>query len=387
MTEMTAWANSFAAAQRAPEELVPWVDRATSAVLAGVPETTDPDLADLVRRAVEQHWLAFLDWMFSEEPFELVPAAAEAAVELARRHHGLPTLLRIYRIAQEASWEFAIDVVHHAPQELDHEALLVWFWSRAGAWFNASIDASVLLHQAEATRIQQRGDAQRFETVARLLDDPSAMDPTAVSAALGGHPLTGPHVALVAHALTSDALALLEPTLHRLARHRGRSLLVRPGGREVWMWLPAPPQPVAIDPSIRVTVGGPAPGLDGFVAAHRDAVAAQRVALHDRRARTLTAYDDVAALALLRLDPPTAERFTRRVLGHLAEPGSAILRETARVVLTTPGGSAAVSGRLGVHPNTVRYRLGQLERILGGPLVERTGDLLLALDYFDAFLA
>lgn len=401
MTEMAAWAASFATAQRSPGEVVSWVDRTSAAVLSGVEEVAASDLAGLLHQAVEEHWLAFLDRMFSDEPFELVEPARQLAVELARRHLGLPVLLRIYRVAQEASWDFATDVVRHAPGDLDHEALLIWFWSKAGAWFNASVDQSVLLHQTEAARIQQRGDAQRYEVVARLLGgDVAAEDPAVVSAALGGHPVSGSHVALIAHALTADAIAHLEPALLRVATRIGpaRPVLVRPGGREVWAWLPAATRPLAspgptpeptsvdLDPAIRVTLGGPATGLGGFVSAHRDAVTAQRVALADRRARSVTAYDDVAVLALLAADREAAERFVSRTLGRLAEPAAASLRETARAVLTTPGGATAVATRLGVHPNTVRYRVGQAERLLRGALPELAGDLLVALDYYDAFL-
>jgi hypothetical protein len=392
VTEMTSWAQSFAAAQRAPGELVPWVERTSAAILAGVPEIADSDLAPLIHRAVEEHWLAFLDGLFSEASFALVGSAGEAAVELARRHLGLPVLLRIYRIAQETSWDFAIDVIRHAPADLDHEALLVWFWGRAAAWFNASVDASVLLHQAEVARIRQAGDAERFEIVTELLAGTG--DPVTASARLGGHPLTGPQVGLVAHALTAEATAHLEPALLRVAARLGRArpLVVRPGGREVWAWLATGrtdlgAEPIGVDGDVRVTLGGPMPGLDGFVAAHRDAIAAQRVALADRRGYLVTAYEDVAALALLAGDHPAAERFARRTLGALAEPSAGVLRETARAVLSTPGGAAAIASRLAVHGNTVRYRVGQLERLLGRPLPERAGDLLLALDYYDAFLA
>ena len=51
------------------------------------------------------------------------------------------------------------------------------------------------------------------------------------------------------------------------------------------------------------------------------------------------------------------------------------------------GASDRLAERLGVHKNTIRYRVAQAERLLGHPLRERAGDLLLALDYHDAFLA
>lgn len=392
MSELTEWAESFATEASAPELVTEWVDRTCGAIEDSVAEIGRNDLSDALRAAVEEHWLAFLGQVLHDEqkPFELVDAARVLVVEAARRHLDLPVVLQVYRVAQESSWDYAIDVVRQAPSAVDHEALLVWLWGRAVAWFNSSIEQSVLVHQAETQRIRQRGDADRYQVVAGLLADRPA-EPADVAAALGGYPVSGSHVALVAHAPTADDVAGLEPAVLELARRgsAGQPLVVRPGGRELWAWLPARSLPAvpAEDPAgPRITLGGPARGLDGFVTAHRDAVVAQRVALAPGWRRRVTAYADVAALALIAQDQERAERFARDVLGGLAAPEADVLRSTVRVVLTTPGGSAAIAARLNVHANTVRYRIGQAERLLGFPLASRAGDLLLALDYVEAFL-
>lgn len=391
MTELTRWLESFAETHRDEDNVVSWVDRIVVAIVEGVAELPD-DLRPMVVETVEQHWLAFLDRVSTEAEFELVPAARQLPVELARRHLELPVLLRIYRVAQEASWEFAVEVVGNAPAELDHEALLVWFWGKAVQWFNSSVEKSVLLHQQEVSRIRQRGDAQRYEAVAGLLSG-RAEDPTELSAALGGYPVSGSHIALIARAMTADSIASLEPALMHLAGQigRARAVLVRPGGREVWAWVHSGTlpelDPADIDPSaVRVTAGGPADTVEGFAEAHRDARDAQSVALAAGRRKPLTCYDDVAALTLLAQDHRAAERFTRRTLRGLADGGAGKLRQTARAALSTPGGTESVATSLGVHKNTVRYRVGQAERLLGHPLQTRAGDLLLALDYYDAFV-
>jgi DNA-binding PucR family transcriptional regulator len=100
----------------------------------------------------------------------------------------------------------------------------------------------------------------------------------------------------------------------------------------------------------------------------------------------VTAYDDVAALVLIAHDPAAAERFARTTLRGLAEPPHDRLRETVREVLTSAETADRLAERLGIHKNTIRYRVAQAERLLGRPLRERAGDLLLALDYHDAFL-
>ncbi|HQV20129.1 MAG TPA: helix-turn-helix domain-containing protein, partial [Gordonia sp. (in: high G+C Gram-positive bacteria)] len=135
----------------------------------------------------------------------------------------------------------------------------------------------------------------------------------------------------------------------------------------------------------RLTVGGPAAGLAGFIAAHRDALMAQRVALSPVREVAVTEYSQVAALTLLALDHESAARFARDTLGPLADSDQRHLRDTVRIVLTSPESADVVAARLGVHKNTVRYRVQQAERMLDRPLQTGAGDLLLAIDYLDAF--
>ena len=394
MTEISAWLAAFADDQRRPEEVARWAAATADAILADG-EVDLADLRPLLLKAVEEHWYAFLDRItLPDAEFELVPTARAIALEAARRHLGLPLLLKVYQRAQEASWDFAVQVVGQAPDDLDHEALLVWFWTKATAWFGSSVEQSVLIHQTETNRIRQRGDARRFEVVSEALDTRS-VSPTELSAALDGHPINIPgHVALVAHALTADSIEQLESALTAVIRRAGhaRAVLVRPGGREMWAWLALGERPDAmsgngIDPTaVRVTLGVGGSGLDGFVAAHLDAQAAQRVALAPGRQEPVTAYDDVAALVLVAHDPAAAERFTRTTLRGLADAPHDRLRETVREVLTSAETADRLAERLGIHKNTIRYRVAQAERLLGRPLRERAGDLLLALDYHDAFL-
>jgi hypothetical protein len=387
--ELATWVTEFIAAERAPDHLDAWVARTWAAIAVDVPQiAADEDLAALIRTAISQHWQAFLDQLSGDEAaFRLVPAAVELAHELARRHVDLTPLFAIYRAAQRSSWTYATDVVQAAPASLDHEAILVIFWTQAAQWLDASVEESLRLHQVEAARIERRGDAQRFEAVRSLLAG-EERDPRELSAALGGYPITGSHVALVLTALTPEALATLEPTAAVLASGLGsrHPLVVRPSGRELWCWVATGALATleVDDARIRVTAAGPHAGLDGFVLAHQEARAALPAAL--ARTSTVTTYDEVAAITLLHADPAAAERFTRRVLGPLAEPEQAHLRHTALTVLGTPGSADHVAAVLGLHKNTVRYRIAQVERLIGRPLAQRSGELALALEYADTFL-
>lgn len=388
-----AWLLGFAAGEAQPDQVEAWVDRVAGAVLLGVPELDrHDDLAELVRATVREQWVAFLAGI-AEPPAEhaLVGTAVDLAAALARRRLDLPVLLAAYRAAQREAWAYAIGVTRQAPADIDRAGVLVELWSRAGDWLDHATSASILVHQDEARRIARSGTAQRFELVRSLLAgaEPDARE---LGLALAGYPITGRHTALVLRAAGAEAMSRLEPTAHALVdRNPGRALHVEPGGRELWLWLSGDAQPptstdIAVPDGLLVAVGSPAEGIDGFRLSHEEALAAMRLALAQPAPGAVTHYERVAPLTFLAAEPAAARRFVRRSLAALADdvPGRDRLRETVLVVLGSAGVDEAAQ-RLGVHKNTVRYRVGQAEELLGHPLSERRGDVELALRYLEAF--
>lgn len=400
------WLLAFLDDELTPQRTDAWVAVTTDAILTALPELAgDEELSDLVRGTVAEQWRAFLHTtrahLTGADPrtasdFELPPAAAELATAMARHRIELPALLTAYRIAQREAWTYATAVLSAAPPEVDRAGLLVEVWGRAGQWLDASTEASILVHAEERRRLQRSGAARRYDAIHRLLDG-EVTDPHELSAQLDGYPVSDHHVALVLRALTADAIGGLEPTALSLAGRisPGTPLLVEPGGHELWCWVASRSVPdlttgCRLRSGVRVGIGGPARGMDGILTAHQDARAAVGVALASRAAEAdlPTHYDDVAALALLAADPAAAERFTRRTLRGLADddPSTARLRATVLAVLRG-GSSEEVADLLGVHKNTVRYRVGQAEELIGHPIGCRRGDLELALRYFETFLA
>ncbi|BBH16110.1 ABC transporter substrate-binding protein [Nocardioides baekrokdamisoli] len=396
-----AFIMEFIARELEPERVEAWVARVAEYVAQGAPDlASDPELATMLLDTVRDQWRTFVQTVLpakesAQVRFQLVPSATAIAVEVARRRLDLGVLVNAYRMAQRAAWDYATGVVAGLPEDLDHAELLIRFWSAAGAWLDATVEQSILLHQNETRRIQQRGDAQRFDLVKRVLDG-GVIEPREMSAGLGGYAVTGSHVAVILVADGADSIAHLEATAVRLAERLGapRPLLVQPGGRELWCWvsgvdaarivgLPG----AEILPGIRVTVGGPHAGVDGFVAAYEDARRAQRLALAPRAPRVLV-YDDVAAIALLAADP-AAEAYVRRTLGKLAsdEPAIVRLRETVAAYADSCGSVADVAERFDLHKNTVRYRLDQAAKLVGLPFDGNASAVGLAIAYYDALLA
>jgi DNA-binding PucR family transcriptional regulator len=134
------------------------------------------------------------------------------------------------------------------------------------------------------------------------------------------------------------------------------------------------------DPSIRVAVGEPDHGLDGFRQTHRQAVRTQDLALAARPGNRLTTFADAGAVALLAADIPAARSWVWATLGDLARDDDqhARLRDTLLVFLST-GSYTATAARMTLHKNSVQYRIRKAEEALGSPIGDRRSDVELAL--------
>lgn len=105
-------------------------------------------------------------------------------------------------------------------------------------------------------------------------------------------------------------------------------------------------------------------------AAYSQARRAAQVGLETNAAGAVIAFDSLGVLRLLSLIPDSGElrSYLGDVLGPLV-PGGATdhseLRETLGVLLLTNLNVAAAARTLHVHYNTLRYRIGKLEQILG----------------------
>lgn len=126
-------------------------------------------------------------------------------------------------------------------------------------------------------------------------------------------------------------------------------------------------------------LGEPVRGLTGWRLTHRQAQAAQVVAL--RRPQTLTHYADVALLAAALNDETLAESLSDIYLAPLddARSGGAALRETLRAYLAAEHNVSAAAVALGVVRSTVENRLRTVEERLDRPVHACLAELEVAL--------
>jgi purine catabolism regulator len=117
-------------------------------------------------------------------------------------------------------------------------------------------------------------------------------------------------------------------------------------------------------------ISRPVSSLSELPAAYSQARRAAQVGLQTQVSGAVTSFDSLGVLRLLSLIPDSAElrSYLSEVLGPLVPGGGAEqsdLLETLRVLLEANLNVAEAARSLHFHYNTLRYRIGKLERLLG----------------------
>lgn len=393
------WLLAYVAEQAQPEQVDPWVGRVYDAILAEIPDIPAIDgLDELLRTTIREHWMAFLaDFAQPSQHFHLVGAAQRLSALVADLQLPLEQLIQFYRVAQQEVWVYVSDLIKDLPpSDFDRADLLVFFWNRAGVWLDKSISASIDVYQSARSRVLAGAAAQRYESVKAILAGELG-DAREASAALGGYPISVHHTAFVLSVSDAERAGVLESLAGDLVRAVGAAnpLVVKPGGRQLWMWVgtrdpldltglaAAESSPARTDAC--VGVGTSTAGIAGFVASHREAQGALRVAAPGGSS-WLARYDEVELPVLLGCSPEV-DRFVARQLGPLVGEDESMqrIRETLVAFLRSGGSAEEAARALVVHRNTIRYRLGQAEELLGRPIAKINPELAVALRHHELF--
>lgn len=399
-TAMQEWVRAFIAEAGADAQVEAFVTRVDDAILAELPElASEPVLVADLHASTRAQFQVFLSLLERErQELLLPPQAVDLAMSIARRQLDLNVLLKVYRVAAHAVWGYFTEVAAAVPEDgPDRTDVLVYLWDHGGTWINEAIEQLIGVFYAEREATLQGTLASRVEAV-HALPRGEAADADAASRLLQ-HPLRSVQTALVVWADGGTAASHLDLT--RAAETAGAALgaaaLVVPAGRsESWCWLATATAPdrgdldaavrQAVPTGLRVAIGRAASGVEGFRAGHREAVDAQRCALATGE-EGVVHYDDVELACLVAGNEAAARSIVTRELGRLAEDDEAMarLRETLSTYLSCGGNVEQTATTLFVHKNTIRYRLGQVEDLLGHPLAERRTELGVALACWERF--
>jgi DNA-binding PucR family transcriptional regulator len=329
---------------------------------------------------------------------ELPPVATAYVIDGVHRGVPVGAFLRSLRPGHAAAWAAILAQLEQQSEDQDQLAAAV---ELASTWMFAYIDALSTFAEETYARERERwlrtAAAVRTETIDAIL---AAREIDAASASLRlGYELEREHVAIVGWYDVAeegrDTIAALEGVIGDLAARLGEDApLIEPlgllavaawvGGRSGFdgALLDDPLFDSSRAPGARLALGEPARGVAGFRDSHREALHVRRVATLARRPPgTVTRYREVALSALATVDLPQARAFVERELIGLVgvDELSERLLVTLRIFLEEGASHSRAAKRLGIHENTVRYRINQAEELLGRGTGERTLELRVAL--------
>ena len=318
--------------------------------------------------------------------------------EGAQRGIPLTTLIRSTRLGHAAAWERITPLIAAQARDPEQRAIATELCS---AWLFAYIDAALCLaedfYSAERERWVRSAAATRAETIETILAG-EPIDNALASRRLG-YELDRQHTGVIAwlqaHEEGRDTHTAMEAAIGAIRDCLGATRpLVHPLGIlsiAAWIGTRDTVSHGALDdlrfdtqaaPGVRIATGEPARGIAGFRESHNEAVKARRVAeLAARPAGTVTRYVRVGLAAIATGDLDQARTFVQRELRSLAadDDVSSRLTATLRTYLDEQSSRSRTAKRLGIHENTVSYRIRQAEDILGRGVDQRTLELRVAL--------
>ena len=329
-----------------------------------------------------------------ELPLETVAYARAAA----RQGFAVTSLMRLYQLAQAALWEELqreLSVRAASQEELTdaHGLVTAWIFGYIDTAMGLAIDA----YTKERARWLRSAAARQAEMIDAILS--GRQTDAAVAGAAIRYELEREHIAVAAWLEEApkdvDAAIPLEAAISEVGEALGAGgILTQPRGLLAtfgWVSTTRTFDPELLEGSlladaanngVRLAIGEAGRGIRGFRESHEGAENARRVAvLQGRPPGSVTRYARVALAALGTADRAQAQAFVIRQLGPLTAPDETSVRlvATLRAYLDEHASRSRAAKRLGVHENTISYRVRQAEEILGRSVDEETLELHVAL--------
>jgi len=373
-------------------------------ILREIPELRDEQpVLTLLDSSVHSNVGTCLQIMRHQLDLSAVRAPA-ASVEYARRRAQrgtpLPALLRAYRLGHACFTDWLLRELARQAGDAEMIMAVTLSMSRVVAGYvDQTSEEIVAAYSGERESWLRNRSTVRAARVRDLLSG-GRISVSATEASLG-YRLRQYHVGLVCWAdevaAAVDSITRLEHAVGHVAGKAGCAgdpVFLPRDESTAWAWLPlgirdrfdaGRASTAGLDDDIHVAFGDAARGTSGFRLTHRQAVAAQAVAL----AGTVppagppraVAFRAVAPVAMMLGSPDLLRAWVLATLGGLAagDEHHARLRETLLVFLQTGGSYKATAERLVLHKNTVQYRIRKAEESLGRALGEDRPDIELAL--------
>jgi hypothetical protein len=335
-----------------------------------------------------------------------LPPSTQAILRLAVwRRVPLSDHMRFYRLAQDQLWKWLFARITAVARDVADQATALDLTS---GWLFAFVDRA-MIRANEAYEFERetwlRGAAA---TTAAAIEDilgDRERDERAASKRLR-YELARYHVGLIAwfdhRPDDGDALSQLSAAIADISKSvLVESTITHPlGSLALAAWFSSH-RPLSLDDGqdvsrtrltslpagVSIAFGERGHGIRGFRRTHLEAGHARRVAsLTSQRTGDVTRYRNVAVTAMCTADGEHASAFVASVLGPLAaaDEQTCRLATTMAMYLRENLSRSRAAVRLGVHPNTVSYRVHQAEELLGRSADSDSLDIQVALTLLPA---
>jgi DNA-binding PucR family transcriptional regulator len=373
-------------------------------VVREIPELRDdkPVLA-LLASSVHSNVSTCLQILQHQIELSAVTAPA-ASLEYARRRaqRGTPltALLRAYRLGHTCFSDWLLVELARQVDDAGMITAATLFMSKIVAGYvDQTSEEIVAAYTHEREHWLRNRSAARAGRIRDLLSG-GRVNVSATEATLG-YRLRQYHVGLVCWAgdatAAVDNVTRVEHAISQVAAKvigAGDPVFLPRDEASAWAWLPlgirdrfdavaaSTASTAGADADIHFAFGDAVKGVAGFRLTHRQALAAQAVALAaGSPPPQVVTYGEVAPVAMMLGSPDLLRAWVLATLGGLAvddEP-HARLRDTLLVFLQSGGSYKATAEQLVLHKNTVQYRIRKAEESLGRPAAENRHDVELAL--------
>ena len=323
-------------------------------------------------------------------------AATEYARRLAQRGTPLTALLRAYRVGHVCFSDWMLKELARQAGDAEMISAATLSMSRVVAGYIDQTSEEMVVAYAQARENWLRNRSAARAARIRVLLAGGRIDAGAAEATLG-YRLRQYHVGLVCWvgdaASAADEINRLEQAIGHVAGKAacpGEPVFLPRDESSAWAWLPLgirdrfdaeAASTVGADGDIHFAFGDAVKGVTGFRLTHRQALAAQAVALAAGSPPRVVTFTDVAPVAMMLGSPDLLRAWVLATLGGLAtdDEHHARLRDTLLVFLQAGGSYKTTAEQLVLHKNTVQYRIRKAEESLGRPAAENRQDVELAL--------
>jgi hypothetical protein len=295
------------------------------------------------------------------------PETLAWAIDVGRQGIPVETLLRAYRLGHAAISQFWLDLLSASAPD---PGVLAETSAATSTYLFMYVDAIlqpiITAYIAERERRAREAQSVREVELRRVL----AGEPVDVvqSGQRLGYRLDRWHLGFVAWLPEGDVTAnlSLSAAASATAKALGASespLTLAATQHVLYGWIGSWSEPdegsLPELAGVRLSAGNPGRGVEGFLQSHEQARLARRLSRHRHDEPPTLRYRDCDVASLLFADPDHAHDFVTAVLGSLTDdlPSNRKLLDTLAVYHQEGLSITRAAARLGVHPNTVTYRV------------------------------